>query len=396
MRLLFVKPEQAWPRVRGTDVHCYYMMRTVAEFGHEVSLATAAPVKPEAVAGLVLAHCRSLDRGLDETAGLPLLRLTALQNRFASYWGIDHGQIRAVAALARAWRADAVIGDSVCSLPFLAGVEGACRVWFAPDEWAWHHLSQVRLTDPGSWSHLLLAAVEGLYERAYAPLLDRVWVVSEADRRAMRRVTGHRSIDVLPYGVDGDYYRPVPGEELDNSCVFWGRLDYGPNVQALQWFCAKVWPRLRREAPGARLTIYGFKPTDPVRALAAGEGIGLVPDLPDIRAGIARHQVVVLPFVSGGGVKNKLLEAFGMGRAVVGSPRARNGLFGGPSPPVVLARSPRQWVRSILALWADPARRKELGGTARGWVLKYHTWEAAARVALAGIEESLRGRPRRR
>ena len=42
------------------------------------------------------------------------------------------------------------------------------------------------------------------------------------------------------------------------------------------------------------------------------DGIDLVPDLPDLRDEIARHAAVVLPFVSGGGIKNKLLEAASM------------------------------------------------------------------------------------
>ena len=81
-----------------------------------------------------------------------------------------------------------VVGLNV--LPYLAGVSGPLRVWYAADEWAWHHLSQVRLLRPSTWGNVKEAAVKGLYERAYAPLLDRVWVVSEADRRAMRWVAG--------------------------------------------------------------------------------------------------------------------------------------------------------------------------------------------------------------
>ena len=36
-------------------------------------------------------------------------------------------------------------------------------------------------------------------------------------------------------------------------------------------------------------------------------------NLPDLRAEVQRREIVVLPFVSGGGIKNKLLEAAAMG-----------------------------------------------------------------------------------
>jgi glycosyltransferase involved in cell wall biosynthesis len=394
LRLLFVKQDLAWPRTSGHDVHCYYMMKGLAGLGHEISLATLVPAKPEAVAGLPLTHRRSF-AGADAAGGdCPPSLLSPWQGRFASYWGIEESHVREVGRLAREWRADAIVVDGLNVLPYLGAVHGAYRIWFAADEWIWHHLSQFRLTDRNSWGNLREAAVKGLYERAYAPLLDRVWVVSEADRRAMGWVTGLKGIDVLPNGVDSDHYHPGDEPRLPNSCVFWGRLDFGPNVQALQWFCRKVWPRLRGQAPDARLTIFGFNPTDPVRALAGRDGVTLIPDQLDIRAGIRQHQVVVLPFVSGGGVKSKLLEAFSLGKAVVGTPRSCNGLFGGPSPPLIQARGPRQWVRAVRALWQDMREQDRLGAAARRWIVAHHTWEAAARVALDGIAQTrAAGRP---
>ena len=97
------------------------------------------------------------------------------------------------------------------------------------------------------------------------PLVDRVWVVSESDARAMRRVVGAGKVVVVPNGVDSEFFSPRSVTESDHSCVFWGRLDFGPNVQAIQWFCRRVWPALRKEVPDATFTIYGFNPTEPVK-----------------------------------------------------------------------------------------------------------------------------------
>jgi glycosyltransferase involved in cell wall biosynthesis len=267
-------------------------------------------------------------------------------------------------------------------------VVSAARVWYAADEWAWHHLSQVQFLRPATWGNLKQAVVKGLYERAYRGLLDRVWVVSEADSRAMHWVAGARHVDVLPNGVDGDHFAPQDRPQHDCSCVFWGRLDFGPNIQALEWFGRRVWPELRRQVPESRFTIYGFQPTPPVEALARLPGVRLVPDLPDLREEVASHQVVVLPFVSGGGIKNKLLEAASMGKAVVCSPRASLGLRVSGGCPFVEARQPRDWVKAVQSLWSDPIRRRQLGTNARRWVLEAHTWGAAARTAIEGLDKS--------
>ena len=77
--------------------------------------------------------------------------MTGMQERFRSYWGIEPARIRAVADAARACDADAVVVVGLNVLPYLAGVQGPLRVWYAADEWAWHHLSQVRVLRPSTW-----------------------------------------------------------------------------------------------------------------------------------------------------------------------------------------------------------------------------------------------------
>ena len=77
----------------------------------------------------------------------------------------------------------------------------------------------------------------------------------------MRLVTGIRALDVLPNGTDTDHYHPFEVPQVPQSAVFWGRLDFGPNIQALEWFCHRVWPLVRSRIPDGRFTIIGFNPS---------------------------------------------------------------------------------------------------------------------------------------
>ncbi len=325
--------------------------------------------------------------GMTTAVRAPPLSQAWLERRYRSYWGVPPARIAAVSDLATEFRADAVVVSGLDVLPCLGGIRGPVRIWYAGDEWVLHHLSQVRIGDGLMWYNLREAAVKALNERAFAPLIDRVWVVSDADRRAMRRVIGRRKIVAVPNGVDSDHYLPAEGPEADHSCVFWGRLDFGPNIQAIQWFCKRVWPAVRRRVPDATFTIIGYNPTEPVRELTGREGVSLVPDLPDLRPEIGRHAVVVLPFISGGGIKNKLLEAAAMARPILVSPTGVAGLPEADHAPLVCARSASAWVRELISLWNNPDRRRRLGDDARRWVVAHHSWESAARAALAGLDE---------
>ncbi len=386
LRIMFVKHALAWPRAAGHDVHCFHMMKALAALGAQISLVTAETPHALAIDGIPLTLVKSLKE--DSSDGRPPepLELTWAQERYRSYFGVPVADIRAVRVAALECAADVVVAVGLDALPYLGGVDQAVRVWYAADEQAYQHLSRIRVTAPRSLAHLKHAAIKGLYERAYRPLIDRVWVVSDTERRAARWLAGLRVVDVLPNGVDADYYGPSSGPEMPRSVVFWGRLDFGTNVEALEWFGRKVWPRLREEAPDAQFTIIGFDPTDAVKRLAARQGVVLMANMPDIRTAVARHALVVLPFVSGSGIKNKLLEAAALGKPIVCTPRSCRGLRSAVDSGLVSTDEPREWVRQILDLWRDDSRRHRLGGQLRGWVVEHHSWLSTARDALSALQ----------
>ncbi len=387
MKILFYKRSFAWPRSSGHDVHTYNMMRALVSQGHRVGLVTD-DVPPEAALANVALDVRHTLASVDAIAAAAPLSLGRLEERFHRYWGASAASVSALGALASSFAADVVVVSGLDVLPLLSGVRGATRVWYAADEWFWHHVSQLRLTKPATWGELRQAAVKGLYERTFRRRIDRAWVVSRPDARALRLVAGVKHVDVLPNGVDIDWYQPSAEPEAPDTAVFWGRLDFGPNLQALEWFCREVWPKVRVARPGARFTIIGFNPQERARALARVPGVEMRPDLDDIRPEVAHHAVVALPFVSGGGIKNKLLEAAAMGKAIVCTRRTLTALNG--EPPVLVPSSATAWAQALIDLWSDDGRRRQLGAMAREWVAREHTWDAAARLAAAGL---LGGRP---
>lgn len=167
--------------------------------------------------------------------------------------------------------------------------------------------------------------------------------------------------------------------------MFWGRLDFGPNVDALRWFVERVWHPLSRQYTEATFTVFGFNPGEEVRQLATKFGFELVANQPDIRALVCQRQLVVLPFISGAGIKNKLLEAASLGRPILASATALNGVELSGDKPVVVVSRPRDWILQICRLWEDAPERHRLGSAARTWVQREYTWAAAAERVLRGL-----------
>jgi polysaccharide biosynthesis protein PslH len=385
VRILFIKHALVYPRTTGHDIRCFEMLRALHRLGHHVALATVAPSELHALEEIGI-PCFSLsepsaDAQYSETA------LGYWQERFRNYWGISEDVIRAVPRVAARFEADVVVGLGLDILAHLANAGNRVKVWYAADEFIVHHLSQIKLSDPRTYSSLIDAAMMGFYERSFASVLERVWVVSATEQWPMRSLAGVRNVDVIANGVDTEYFAPSQILSAGNSAVFWGRLDFGPNIQALDWFCQRIWPEVRRRVPTAVLTIMGFSAGAQVRTLADSPGIRLVCDAPDIRSIVAQNQIAILPMISGGGIKNKLLEAAAMAKAIVCTSRALGGLRS--TPPAVVVDDENEWVQSMVRLWESDDERRGLENSARSWILEHHTWEAAARDALRGLDESL-------
>jgi glycosyltransferase involved in cell wall biosynthesis len=386
MKFLFVKRRFAWPRASGHDVHTYQMMLHLQKQGHPISLLSLEPSDDKALEGLEL-YWSECSQEPSQTMQLPSdPPLTYWQRRFVSFWGINPNWIPATQAAVESSGAEVVVVSGRELLPLLAGITGRKRVWYAADDAVLHHLSLLIPSKPSTWGNLKMAAIGALYERTHSKLTDRVWVVSPRDAAFGKFWMPSASFDCVPNGVDAQFFSPRAVSKKPKSCVFWGRLDFPPNIDAVRWFSEQVWREIHRRHPDASFHVYGFAPTDEVRQMAQQFQFDLVADSPDIRDAVSSCEVVVLPFISGAGIKNKLLEASGMQLPIIASPMAMNGIDDSQLSPCLVAKKPSHWIDHLERLWSDPKLRQSLGATARQWCLEFASWDTTAKKAAAALQ----------
>jgi glycosyltransferase involved in cell wall biosynthesis len=383
MRFLFIMDSLNWPRISGADVHCSQMMRALVSMGHEVGLGTEEVCSEAAVENIGLHKVFVYGGGSSDKSEVGG---TWLQNKYRNYWGITDESILSIRSIGAEFQPDVIVTTGLGGLPFLLALPNIIKVWYAADEWFLHHLSLVKPNSPSTWIGLKTGLFRLVYERAYVRAVDRCWVVTNQDRIAMERLAGYPHVDLVPNGVDAEFYHPIATQAKPNSCVFWGRLDFEPNIQALQWFCENVWPEVIEKEPSAAFTICGYAPVDSVLSLSRLPGVTVKRDLPDIRAEVLGSQLAILPMVSGAGIKNKLLEAAALGFPIVCTKRACMGLRT-EALPFTVAEGKTAWRDALFGYWSDAAKRREHGILVRNWVMKNHSWRSAATDALAGLNE---------
>ena len=183
--------------------------------------------------------------------------------------------------------------------------------------------------------------------------------VSEQDARWFRRILPCVPVSVLPNGVDSHFFHPAGLPVNPREIVFSGIMGYPPNIAAAQYFAHQIFPKVREAHPECHWSIVGGGPSPEVQALA-GPNIQVTGFVPDIRPYLEQAAVVISPLVSGGGMKNKILEAWAMGKAVVATPLGCAGIDVRDGVNLLLARNAGEFAAKTSHLMTHPEKAREL------------------------------------
>lgn len=233
-------------------------------------------------------------------------------------------------------------------------------------------------------------------ERSLPERAKAVTLVSPWEANLYREFCSADCIHAITNGVDLDYFRPMhsPASHASQRCVFVGALDYRANIDGIRWFCTHVWPEVRRRRPQATFTLVGSNPAPAVARFAQQPGVELVGEVPDVRPYLADAALAVVPLRVARGLQNKVLEALAMGRAVIATPQALEGLEVQPNVHLHEASTPQQWIEATTGLLDNPELRDHLGSSGRTYVEKHHHWDVQLKqfASLLGLAEVVRPR----
>lgn len=403
--ILFIYSRPPLPMTRGDELTVAHLLEFLAARGHRVDLVTlltkGETLRPEHQQWLE-ARCRSV-RLIGHG------KLAALWQGVAGClrgWPLQIGYLRvpeqlaAVREVAAGHRYDLAYAYYIRSAEALRGLDGLVPVRFLALQLS-QTLNTERLArNAARWWERLFYRLESrrmaAYESRIWQIADRTVLIGAKDVEAIEaacRQQGQPPIDNVvfgPHGVDTERFVPRPEAEEADTVVMSGVMRYAPNVEAALWFLAQVWPLVRAVRPAARFFLVGRDPTPALLAHDGHDGITVTGTVDEPADWIARGAVCVAPIRAAAGLQNKLLEALAMGKALVATPEANEGIQAPAGDALLLAREPAAFATAVLELLDDAARRRTLGLAGRAFVEAKWTWEAPFLVLEAAFDEAHR------
>src|SRR6185295_17080923 len=172
------------------------------------------------------------------------------------------------------------------------------------------------------------------------------------------------------------------GIAATRHAIFVAGFSHTPNVDAVLWLTARIWPSVVAAVPDARLCIVGSSPPVEVLALAGPTTIVTGPGSDSVLHLLYQSSSVSLvPLRYGAGVKGKVLEAISLGVPVVTTKIGIEGIPGAANF-IDLCEGEEALAAAVIEILRNPGSRmkKILAGLE---YLETHVSEAAARRTLS-------------
>lgn len=166
--------------------------------------------------------------------------------------------------------------------------------------------------------------------------------------------------------------------EHSNELIFVGKMNYEPNVVAVKFFAEEVFPILKPEFPELKFTIVGAHPDKRVTALAESSGIEVTGFVDSIKPYFNKAAIVVAPMLTGAGIQNKIIQAMSYGCCVATTSIGAEGLSI-QHDEIAIVNTVDEWITAISLLLNSPERRKQMGGSARQYVIENLSPEVISR-----------------
>ncbi len=393
-RVLYITHRVPWPPDRGDRIRTWNILKFLAKRA-DVDLVCLADEPVSAKTRKALEGVTRRLAFVPHTGPRRYVRgaLSMACGRTATEGLFESRQLRSIV---RVWSSTARYTAALASSSGIARfvqppyLQSSARVWIDLID-----VDSQKWLDYQASSRFPMSTVYGVEGRRLRTLetqlaanVNRLLVVSEAERELFTDFCPKAPIQAIGNGVDTEYFAPLKIDPVPQTCVFIGVLNYRPNADAVEWFSKNIWPKVMEKFPDSEFRIVGKSPTSEVEALDDLPGVKVVGPVPDVRPWLHESSCVVVPLRIARGVQNKVLEAMACGRPIVCSPAPLKGLDVEPGLQLLQADTPDEWVESISRVFTDKCHAEELGMAASAWVQLNHRWKSCLEPLMDMIQRS--------
>jgi polysaccharide biosynthesis protein PslH len=236
-------------------------------------------------------------------------------------------------------------------------------------EWLiWRRISRKTL-NPLKKAYLMIAWRQlRRYEKQVLSLVDALVPISPLDAELFKKMGYNGPLFYFPIGIDASAFTYKKPEFSDPLFIhFIGSMDWVPNQEGVMWFVKDLWPEIISVFPNIFLRIAGRNTPDFIHNLES-KNIEIVGEVPDAPSFVQSAPLTIVPLLSGGGMRAKIIEAMALGSVVISTRIGAEGIPAIHGTHILLADSKEEFLHALSFIFSQPQKLNEISLNARKFV----------------------------
>jgi len=210
------------------------------------------------------------------------------------------------------------------------------------------------------------------YELESMNSFDGVAAITKIDAELFLKLGCKVPIGVFPFGIDTEIFSKI-GTIKPNSKTFFhlGSMDWLPNIEGIKWFIKEIWSSVIEKHPDAKFLLAGRNMPESILNLKV-KGIEVVGEVPDAYKFMLSSGVMIVPLLSGSGIRIKIIEGMACGVPIISTSIGAEGIEITSGKDIFIADSKNDFLESISECINNKQLTKSVGEKAKQTIFKNH------------------------
>ena len=199
-------------------------------------------------------------------------------------------------------------------------------------------------------------------EIAMCNRVEGILAISELDKKIMQANGITTPITVI--GISTTLARETSPDHPNQAQELFhlGAMDWTPNREGIDWFIETVWPQIRQKWPKLKFILAGKNMPERYSKKQA-EGI-YVKQAIHSASFMESHGIMIVPLLSGSGIRVKLIEGLALGKVIIATSVAAEGIPVIDGKHMLIANTPQEMIAQIGRCLTDKALALEISKNA--------------------------------
>jgi len=226
------------------------------------------------------------------------------------------------------------------------------------------------------------------YEISTLGLYDGIVTISNNDADFFRSHESGTPIIDVPFGVDISNYQQQNQDFEFPSLFHLGSMNWVPNEEGIKWFLDFAWPEIHKKYPEVKFNLAGRMMPEWLTHLNM-PNVEVIGEVPDAREFINSKAVMIVPLLSGSGLRIKIIEGMAMGNAIISTTIGAEGIDYTNGESILIADTHIEFLKAVERCFADKEYCSQLGKNARKLIEEKYSLERVIKKLLAFYQKVL-------